>query len=70
MIFIITVDGYGTEQMATILFKEKVLTPMDFLEQMVLGEIQRLTKFVNQFENELVKAVIGHFQHAEALTVS
>ena len=39
---------------------------VDFLEQVVLGEIRRLTKFASQFEDEFVKAVIGHFQQAEA----
>ena len=39
---------------------------MDFLEQVVLGEIRRLTKFASQFEDEFVKAVIGHSQQAEA----
>lgn len=39
---------------------------VDFLEQVVLGEIQRLTKFASQFEDEFVKAVIGHSQQAEA----
>ena len=37
----------------------------DFLEQVVLGEIRRLTKFASQFEDEFVKAVIGHSQQAE-----
>ena len=39
---------------------------VDFLEQVVLGEIWRLTKFASQFEDEFVKAVIGHSQQAEA----
>ena len=39
---------------------------VDFLEQVVLGEIRRLTKFASQFEDEFVKAVIGHSQPAEA----
>ena len=39
---------------------------VDFLEQAVLGEIRRLTKFSSQFEDEFVKAVIGHSQQAEA----
>ena len=39
---------------------------VDFLEQVVLGEIRRLTKFASQFEDEFVKAVIGHSQQAEA----
>ena len=39
---------------------------VDFLEQVVLGEIRRLTKFASQFEDEFVKAVICHSQQAEA----
>ena len=39
---------------------------VDFLEQVVLGEIRRLTKFASQFEDEFVKAVSGHSQQAEA----
>ena len=39
---------------------------VDFLAQVVLGEIRRLTKFASQFEDEFVKAVIGHSQQAEA----
>ena len=39
---------------------------VDFLEHVVLGEIRRLTKFASQFEDEFVKAVIGHSQQAEA----
>ena len=35
---------------------------VDFLEQVVLGEIRRLTKFASRFENEFVKAVMGHSQ--------
>jgi DNA invertase Pin-like site-specific DNA recombinase len=37
---------------------------VDFLEQVVLGEIRRLTKFASQYEDEFVKAVIGHSQQA------
>lgn len=33
---------------------------LDFLEQVVLGEIRRLTQFANEYENDFVKAVIGH----------
>ena len=40
---------------------------VDFLEQVVLGEIRRLTKFASQFEDEFVKAVIGHSQQTEAI---
>ena len=38
---------------------------VDFLEEVVLGEIQRLTKFASLYEDEFVKAVIGHSQQAE-----
>ena len=38
---------------------------VDFLEEVVLGEIRRLTKFASLYEDEFVKAVIGHFQQAE-----
>ena len=37
---------------------------VDFLEQVVLGEIQRLTKFASLYEDEFLKAVIGHSQQA------
>jgi len=37
---------------------------VDFLEQVVLGEIRRLTQFASKFEDEFVKAVIGHSQQA------
>ena len=37
---------------------------VDFLEQVILGEIRRLTKFASQHEGEFVKAVIGHSQQA------
>lgn len=33
---------------------------VDFLEQVVLGEIRRLTKFAVQYEDEFVKVVAGH----------
>ena len=36
----------------------------DFLEQVVLGEIRRLTKFASLYEDEFLKAVIGHSQQA------
>ena len=35
---------------------------VDFLEQVVLGEIRRLTKFASLYEDEFLKAVIGHSQ--------
>ncbi len=33
---------------------------LDFLEQVVLQEIQRLTEFAGRYEDEFVKAIIGH----------
>ena len=38
---------------------------VDFLEEVVLGEIRRLTKFASLYEDGFVKAVIGHSQQAE-----
>lgn len=38
---------------------------VDFLEEVVLGEIRRLMKFASLYEDEFVKAVIGHSQQAE-----
>ena len=38
---------------------------VDFLEEVVLGEIRRLTKFASLYVDEFVKAVIGHSQQAE-----
>lgn len=35
---------------------------VDFLEQVVLGEIRRLTKFASRYESDFVKAVMGHSQ--------
>ena len=37
---------------------------VDFLEQVVLGEIRRLTKFASHYENDFVKAVMGHSQQS------
>ena len=37
---------------------------VDFLEQVVLGEIRRLTKFASLYEDEFLKAVIGHSRQA------
>ena len=37
---------------------------VDFLEQVVLGEIRCLTKFASLYEDEFLKAVIGHSQQA------
>uniref|UniRef100_UPI003FF04F01 DUF4368 domain-containing protein n=1 Tax=Candidatus Fimivicinus sp. TaxID=3056640 RepID=UPI003FF04F01 len=37
---------------------------VDFLEQVVLGETRRLTKFASLYEDEFLKAVIGHSQQA------
>lgn len=36
----------------------------DFLEQVVLGEIRRLTKFASRYENDFVQAVMGHSHQA------
>jgi len=33
---------------------------LDFLEQVVLQEIHRLTQFANEYEEDFVKAIIGH----------
>ena len=38
---------------------------VDFLEQVVLGEIRRLTKFASLYEDDFLKAVIGHSQQAD-----
>lgn len=38
---------------------------VDFLEEVMLGEIRRLTKFASLYEDEFVKAVIGHSRQAE-----
>lgn len=35
---------------------------VDFLEQVVLGEIRRLTKYASLYEDDFIKAVIGHSQ--------
>ena len=35
---------------------------VDFLEQVVLGEIKKLTKFASNYENEFSRAVMGHSQ--------
>lgn len=37
---------------------------VDFLEQVILGEIRRLTKFASHYESDFVKAVMGHSQQA------
>ena len=37
---------------------------VNFLEQVVLGEIRRLAKFASLYEDEFLKAVIGHSQQA------
>lgn len=37
---------------------------VDFLEQVVLGEIRRLTKFASQYEDLFTQAVIGHSQQS------
>ena len=38
---------------------------VDFLEQVVLGEIRRLTKYAGLYEDDFLKEVIGHSQQAE-----
>jgi hypothetical protein len=38
---------------------------VDFLEQVILQEIRRLTKFASKYENEFVKLVMGHSQKTE-----
>ena len=37
---------------------------VDFLEQVVLGEIRRLTRFASRYENDFVQAVMGHSHQA------
>jgi len=39
---------------------------VDFLEQVVLGEIRRLTQFASRYETEFVKAAIGQSQQTAA----
>ena len=39
---------------------------VDFLEQVVLGEIRRLTKFASRYEEEFAKLVMGHSQKTAA----
>ena len=38
---------------------------VDFLEQVVLGEIRRLTKYADLYEDDFLKEVIGHSRQAE-----
>ena len=38
---------------------------VDFLEQVVLGEIRRLTKYAGHYEDDFLKEVIGHSRQAE-----
>ncbi len=40
---------------------------VDFLEQVVLGEIKRLTKFASHYEDDFAKAVMGSSQQSVAL---
>ena len=40
---------------------------VDFLEEVVLGEIKRLTKFANRYEDDFLKAVMGSTQQSTAL---
>jgi hypothetical protein len=35
---------------------------VDFLEQVVLGEIRRMTKFASRYEDEFARLVMGHSQ--------
>ncbi|BAL00109.1 putative site-specific recombinase [Oscillibacter valericigenes Sjm18-20] len=35
---------------------------VDFLEQVVLAEIRRLTRFASRYEQDFAKAIMGHFQ--------
>ena len=39
---------------------------VDFLEQVILGEIRRLTKFVSQYETQFAKLMMGFTQQAMA----
>ena len=38
---------------------------VDFLEQVVLGEVRRLTKYAGLYEDDFLKEVIGHSRQAE-----
>ena len=40
-------------------------TRADFLEQVVLAEVRRLTRFASQYEDDFVNAVMGHSQEAQ-----
>ena len=40
---------------------------VDFLEQVILGEIRRLTRFASQYENYFLQAVIGSSQESAEL---
>ena len=40
---------------------------VDFLEEVVLGEIKRLTKFANRYEDDFLKAVMGSTQQSTTL---
>ena len=40
---------------------------VDFLEQVVLGEIRRLTKYAGLYEDDFLKEVIGHSRQAEEM---
>ncbi|MEG1953968.1 MAG: recombinase family protein, partial [Hydrogenoanaerobacterium sp.] len=37
----------------------------DFLEQVILAEVRRLTRFASQYEDEFVSAVMGHSQETQ-----
>ena len=41
-------------------FAHQLTIRVDFLEQVVLGEIRRLTKFATQYETEFAQIVMGH----------
>ena len=39
---------------------QHIISVLDFLEQVVLGEIKRLMKFATLYENEFAKIVMGN----------
>lgn len=41
---------------------------VDFLEQVVLGEIRRLTKYASNYEDQFLKEIIGHSRQAEEIS--
>ena len=46
----------------------KTYSRVDFLEQVILGEIKRLTKFASHYEDDFVKAVMAAPRKAWSLT--